>query len=152
MSEDILIKIAEQRAARLGFCLHSFSTRQYTILPGYEKEIYSFHCYYYIIDCPKGISLKSYLGEYDLNNPLKEEQVVEHSGIISIRNHTGDSLTVTLLCLVLQEHEKKDMLVRLTDNQQKEADNLAMSPIDYLKYKIGSKEIKPFLTPIRKRK
>lgn len=150
MSEELLIKIAEQRAARLGFCLHSFSTRRYTIMPGQVKDINSFQCYYYVIDCPKGISIESYLGEFDLNNPLKDEQVVEHSGIITIRNHVGDSLTVTLLCLVLQEHETKDMIVRLTDSQQQEAAELSLSPIEYLKYKIGSKEIKPFLTPIRK--
>lgn len=151
MTEQLLLKLVEQKALALGAVKYSITNRNYTISAEASKRISSFHQVHFVAECPLGLTLESYSGEYDINNPLKDEQVVDHQGVIEITNHTDEDLTIEFIVLILHEFEGKPDLgvVKLTEKQKEEAERLGLTPSDYIRWKLKYLVLPEVCEPIK---
>jgi hypothetical protein len=141
MTEQLIIEIAKQRAKNQNIANFQIVSRNYTIQALSSKEISSFNQFHYVVDCPKGLSIESYLGEFDLSNSLLPEQVTEHKGSISITNHTDEDLTVSFVVLILQASKPDPIAaIRLTQKQKEDAESLGLTASEYVAFRLQREE------------
>lgn len=78
--------------------------RHFVLQPGETKTLEAYNHFYILVDEVANISIRSYLGDYDLANPAIDEQTYEHQGFISMTNNGASPLRVRFLHLIPKEN------------------------------------------------
>jgi hypothetical protein len=103
MTEEFIIRYAEQRAKERGY--DKFLMRYHDlVIQGEEtKEINAFNEIYFLISADAGISIQSDYGEYDYGNLSLSENVHEHADQIRITNYTSSTKRVQFIQVIFQQ-------------------------------------------------
>ena len=103
MSEEFILRYAQQRVKERGF--DTFQMRYHDLLiQGEEtKEIKAFNEIYFLISADEGISIQSDYGEYDYSNLSLSENVHEHADQIRITNHTSSVKRIKFIQVIFQQ-------------------------------------------------
>ncbi|WP_017730715.1 hypothetical protein [Nafulsella turpanensis] len=103
MSEEFILRYAEQRVKERGY--DKFLMRYHDLLIQGEvtKEINAFNEIYFLISADEGISIQSDYGEYDYGNSSLSENVHEHADQIRITNYTSSTRRAQFIQVIFQQ-------------------------------------------------
>lgn len=101
--EEFVAGYAPQRARERGFEKYRLDYRDMNLAPEEIKEIPAFNEIWFMLSLGEGVSISSDYGLCDFNNSLLDENMHEHSGLITIRNSTGEIRQARFIIVTLEE-------------------------------------------------
>jgi hypothetical protein len=101
MTEQFIYEHIKQRTKDLGYSNYRVSQRDLTINADAVLKIKAFNQFYYILQADPGLSISSENGEYDKQNPMIEENVYDHTGVIEITNNSDTDKSIQFIYLIL---------------------------------------------------